>query len=412
MIVENLKERLCAELSKSASVWIASALISRSGWEILQANIPADTDQHFLIGTDLSTPPMVFEALLAAPDISARVFGNQYNYHPKVYIIQRSKGQFVAFVGSANTTNWGLAKNVEMNYEIRDQKHCKKLLQWFRSRFHQGHLITPDFVTNYQASYKKAAPTRKKLEKEEDSLRKRVAKGDGQFFKDNHHAIFAERYHDSDLAEVFELRKDVRRRFLDLHRQIYPRFKEFGLTDLHCHHSNKEIVSRHYPNPFSGKTVESMWLHYGKSKRDLEKYSGHGANSFINHCRLQCIIHEASFGIWLVLGKHHGSHVDREHFRGNMQKPRNLTRFLGLLHKLNGKYWISSGAGTHKYVKSIKSVTSLKATLEQESITDYFIIGWDIDKDDKRISADGIQETVLSEYKKLYSLYLMMRHKE
>lgn len=59
-----------------------------------------------------------------------------------MYLIQKIDNSFTAFVGSSNTTNWGLEKNVEMNFQINDQVECKKLLNWFNALYINGYIIT------------------------------------------------------------------------------------------------------------------------------------------------------------------------------------------------------------------------------------------------------------------------------
>ena len=108
---------------------------------------------------------------------------------------------------------------------------------------------------------------------------------------------------------------------------IYPQFGNYGLADLHCHHNSREIVSRHFFNPFSGNYINAMWLHYGKSYEQLQAYDEIDEKSFINNIRMQVIIHEDSLGIWLVLGKDWGSKKDREHFREQMRNSIILKNF-------------------------------------------------------------------------------------
>jgi HKD family nuclease len=106
MIVGNeIKQLLTSELNHSKSIWIASAMISHSGWLVLQNSIPQTTTQTYLIGIDLATDPKVFESILAHLDINARVYETKYTFHPKVYLIQKEDDTFTAFIGSSNTTN-------------------------------------------------------------------------------------------------------------------------------------------------------------------------------------------------------------------------------------------------------------------------------------------------------------------
>jgi len=410
MIIEkNIKTHLQIELNSAKSIWIASAMISSNGWRFLKKNIPDTASQFYLIGIDLSTTPSVFEELLTKPEIGARVYETDYIYHPKVYIIENKYGKLTAFIGSSNTTTWGLEKNVEMNFQIHDQVECKKLVKWFNSLYKDGYLITQDFVNNYKTKYAKCSTRVTKNITASNDLKNDITKDKGQFFSHNHHAVFAKKYHYIQNEELLNIRRSVKNRFIELHESIYPKFSKYGIRDLHCHHQKRERVSRHYFNPFSGYYVNAIWLHYGKSKIHLHLYRD---KSFINHARIQVIIHEDSVGVWLVLGRDGGSKIDREFFRNEMLKTSIQNNFLNTLKKLNDTYWIEfDGYSKRIWVKDIKSVKQLHEITSKENIDNYFIIGCDIDWLDSSLSVNNISKTVIEEISKLYPLYKLMRHK-
>ncbi|AYO57944.1 hypothetical protein CO230_07300 [Chryseobacterium sp. 6424] len=86
-------------------------------------------------------------------------------------------------------------------------------------------------------------------------------------------------------------RKKIHDKFKVVHEIIYPQFKNFGMSDLFCHHNSREIVSRHFFNKYSGNYINSIWLHYGKSKAEISKYSNgdksiNRPDSFINNIRI------------------------------------------------------------------------------------------------------------------------------
>lgn len=75
MIIEtNIKSKIKSELIDAKSFWIATAMISNNGWNFIQKYISKDIEQHFLIGIDLATDPIVFDALLNNLNINARVY--------------------------------------------------------------------------------------------------------------------------------------------------------------------------------------------------------------------------------------------------------------------------------------------------------------------------------------------------
>lgn len=414
IIYSNIKEKLEDELKEAKSVWIASAMISYSGWSFLQKNIPKSATQTYLIGIDLATDPKVFESLLANLAINARVYETKYTFHPKVYLIKHKDDSLIAFIGSSNTTSWGLEKNVEMNFRLDDQKECRKLQTWFSELFSEGYFITQSFVDDYKAKFQSASMKAKEINKEVKVIKSDLKIGSNQFFSRNHHAIFNKKYHEVENENLKAIRKEVSIRLKDLHAIIYPHFSAYGLIDLHHHHSKRAIVSRYFFNNYSGFYINAMWLHYGKSLTQLQAYSSadksfNKSDSFINNIRMQVIMHENSLGIWLVLGRNNGSRIDREYFRNQMMNPSIQKIFFDAFKKLGHEYWINVPNAPKS--KDIKSPADLWKETQKERLEEYFIIGRDINWLDKRLSEKNLPVTVLEEFKKLYPLYEIMRHK-
>jgi HKD family nuclease len=412
-IISNIKSRLKEELNLAKSVWIATAMISNKGWSFLKKNIDPASTQFYLIGIDLATDPSVFEDILKHPDINARIYQTQYTFHPKVYLIQKADTSYTAFIGSSNTTTWGLEKNIEMNFQVFDQKECKKLLDWFENLYSDGYLITPEYVNTYNSKYKKALIVNKEVEQDAMDLKISLTKSKGQFFSKNEHRVFNEKLHRVNSIDLQTIRRNVRDKFIRLHKSIYPQFKSNGLTDLHQHHQAREIVSRHFFNPFSGNYINAIWLHYGKSLPQLMAYKSSDKSinkpeSFINNIRMQVIIHEYDVGIWLVLGRNNGSVDDRRHLREQMQNEAVRQDFYNNLKKLGGEYWVNN---KNVKVSDIKTTHDLQKELIKENLGEYFIIGINIDWLDARLSKENISMTVLREFKKLYPLYQVMRHR-
>lgn len=416
MIIErNIKSKIQSELSNSKSIWIATAMISNNGWNFIQKNISQNTEQHFLIGIDLATDPKVFEALLDNLNINARVYQTNFTFHPKVYLIQRTDNSYVAFIGSSNTTNWGLEKNVEMNFQVNNQNECIKVLDWFNKLYKDGYIITEDFVSDYKSKFIKASFQKKVIQQDIDKISNELSKDEGQFFSRNHHQIFEKKYHRLENTELKILRKEVSTKFKELHKVIYPQFKDYGLNDLHCHHSSRSIVSRDYFNQFSGKIINAIWLHYGKSLKQLDELKNkdksiNKPHSFINNIRIQVIVPEKSIGIWLVLGRNGGSFKDREYFKNSLNNKNELNDFYKTIVNIKDEYWIDNGIKSVQ-IKHIIDTEILKQLIQQSNIKDYFIIGREIDFLDEILSKKNISKTILTEFKKLYPLYELMKAK-
>lgn len=306
-----------------------------------------------------------------------------------------------------------MEKNVEMNFQVNDQKECRKLLDWFNILFTDGYIITDDFIKDYKARFVKADIKAKEIEKEAQEVKKEISKNKGQFFSKNHHEIFNRKFHRVNSLDLQRIRKEVRDKFRELHFNIYPQFSAYGLSDLHCHHQSREIVSRHFFNQYSGNYINAMWLHYGKSQEQLQKYASkdksiNKPDSFINNIRMQVIIHEDSLGIWLVLGRNNGSKIDRDHFRKQMANPKIRKDFFNGVKKLGSEYRLNVSKTP---LGKINTPDELWRETQRETIEEYFIIGCDINWLDKRLSNVNITTTVLEEFQKLYPLYMIMADK-
>ncbi|HRG19116.1 MAG TPA: phospholipase D-like domain-containing protein [Flavobacterium lutivivi] len=414
MIIENnIKSKIKSELIDAQSFWVATAMISNNGWSFIQKNISKNTIQHFLIGIDLATDPMVFDALLNNLNINARVYQTNFTFHPKVYIFQKLDNSYVAYIGSSNTTNWGLEKNVEMNFQVNDQDECRKLIKWFNELYNKGYIITKDFINDYKSKFIKASFQKKVIQQDIEKISNELSKDEGQFFSRNHHKIFEEKYHRIENSELKKLRKEVRDKFKALHKSIYSKFSEYEFNDLYPHHNKSDIVSKYYFNQFSGYIVNAMWLHYGKSHIHLQQYKNLDKSinkpySFINNIRIQVIIHKNSIGIWLVLGRNNGSYNDRKYFREQMKDENFRKIFFEAFKNLGNDYWMN--VKNMPPIKDIKTPEQLHSFTQKENIDDYFIIGCDIDWLDKRLSTENISNTILTEFQKLYPLYELMKH--
>ena len=408
-LCDDFENELSSALRNAKEIWIAVAMMNNGGFSLFKDL--EDVKQHHIIGIDLPTPPKILVQLKekCSESFSALVHDTVYTYHPKVYIIKGSDNQLQAFIGSSNATTAGLTKNIELNVKISDQTECYKLITWFNQLKKESRLITKELIEDYSKRYKAIKKREKQTEKEVDKLKKESKERSGQFFTKDHHEVFARQYVEIENDDLKRIRKIVRDRLIDLHYRICPRFEEFDLIDLHEHHSKKDRVSKHYFNPFSGYYIESLWLHYGKSEPQLQQFN---ERSFLDHTRLQVIIHQKDVGIWLMLGIEKKGRIDRDHFRIQMEDENIRNTFYNELKKLDDSYWIDyKGWKERVYVKDIKSSGELHEITKEENINHYFIIGRFYDPDDKVLADLNIDNTVLEEFKKLYPLYVIMSNR-
>tara|TARA_R110002072_G_scaffold238939_1_gene396646 strand:+ start:41320 stop:42567 length:1248 start_codon:yes stop_codon:yes gene_type:complete len=410
-ISKNIEYELKEVFNSSKEIWVAVAMMNNGGFSLIN-DLSIEVTQNIVVGVDLPTPPKTLRKLLTkcSSRFSAKIYESEYTYHPKLYIAKSIDGVYCAFVGSSNATYSGLNKNIELNVKITDQVQCKKLVDWYREIESEAKLLTDNLIDTYAVRYNEIKKRSEKLEEEIRITKSEMDYGSGQFFSPNQHAIFSNQYRKVNSYSLLELRKDVRSRLIDLHNRILPQFENYGLFDLHPNSRKQDRTSRHYINSFSGKIIQSIWLHYGKSRQQLEVYSNKDDQSFINHARIQVIIHDNNVGVWLVLGKDWGSRIDRTYFRSQMENVKIRNEFFDAFKALGDDYWIDyKGWRDIANVNDIESVTQLHEIAKEESIKHYFIIGKNYDIDDQALSNENIGTTILEEFKKLYPIYLMMR---
>ncbi len=298
-----------------------------------------------------------------------------------------------------------------MNLRITDRQKCLELISWYKNIDRNAKLITPEIIDEYSKSYNSIKNKAKRIEDALNKTKLEIGRLDSQFFSRNHHAVFTKEFRSLNNKSINAERKKVRYRLIELYNRIYPRFKEFELDELYTTARGQERTSKAFINPYSGKWIGSVWLHYGKSPNHLSNYKTVEELSFINHARIQVIIHEKSVGIWLVLGKNNGSKIDRLHFQKEMKDSIKKISFNNFFKKLNSNYWIRYDEGRGVKTSDVGSIDQLNEVLRKESFGEYFIIGQDIPFDSDILSDENIEVTVLSEFRKLYPLYQFMTDK-
>lgn len=411
-VCKNINNELKSCLDNASEVWVAVAMMSNGGLSLFK-NLDNKISQNHIIGIDLPTPPKILKTLfnLIGDTFSAKIYQTKYTFHPKLYIIKNIHGNYTAFVGSSNATKSGLNNNVELNLKTTNNQKCLELINWYKNIDKTAKLITPGIIDEYSKSYNSIKNKANRIEEELYRTKLEIGRLDSQFFSRNHHAVFTKEFRSLNNKSINAERKKVRCRLIDLHNRIYPRFKEFELDELYATARGQERTSKAFINPYSGKWIGSVWLHYGKSPNHLSNYKTAEERSFINHARIQVIIHEKSVGIWLVLGKNNGSIIDRLHFQKVMEDSLKKISFNKFLKKLNSNYWIRYDEGRGVKTSDVESIDQLNVVLQKENFGEYFIIGQDIPFDSDLLSDEYIEVTVLSEFRKLYPLYQFMTDK-
>ena len=286
MIVENLYPELAKLLPDSQEVYIAVALANEKPLEDLLNLIPSDALQRVIVGVDLPTTYKALELLKMLAETKSGFKAGIYHdkiktFHPKIYLIKKN-GSWIGFIGSANLTEGGLSKNIELTYKVTDIKYCQELLEWFNSTFLCSFPIDDYNIQEYN---KKSPPheNSEKVEKRHFDFRKKESSMNpldqidfsDRFFKREHHWAFRkELWYDNSQAANKE-RQEAENRFLELNSIIYPKFYDFGLKGFYTN-TEGNIVSRHHQiNESAPRRLEAMWLSYGKSQQDIKIYQSY-----------------------------------------------------------------------------------------------------------------------------------------
>jgi HKD family nuclease len=154
-IVTKLSDELWPKLKSADELWVAVGLINLNGLNFLLDSTRPNCTRSFLLGIDLPTDPEALHKLnelQLKPNLNVRLFTDQEFFHPKMYLL-RTNNIFSGFIGSANCTNGGLNRNIELTIPVDDQMICAGLKSWFEARFDQAKRLTNFFVETYRAHY-------------------------------------------------------------------------------------------------------------------------------------------------------------------------------------------------------------------------------------------------------------------
>jgi HKD family nuclease len=425
-------------LNKAIEVWVAVALVKEDALARFQSLISKNAKQHYLIGIDLPTLPKVLRIFqkLCSKKIDAAICKSSYSFHPKVYLIETAE-ETISFIGSSNLTKGGLQENTEMNVAIEDKTIFQSLRTWFELLKQESYPLTDENINEYESKFNSVSEHNDLVKKAFKSIRltkldksnKNLANIDfsDRFFKKEHHLAFRSSLWEDDSPSANKERNAVKSRFLELHNMIFAKFGEYGLFDIHPNIKN-HIVSMdyHFPGQTSQR-LNAMWLSYGKSAQEIKLYHEllngryripHSSKdeeddkqSFINHSRLQVRIELAEIGIWILFGKNNnGGLFDRQHFERQMKNQEYRSDLFSLLFGLPSEYWVEV-RGVTKHLKEFDTSEAFHHFCAKDRPEDYFIIGRNYGITDREMSEEALPTTVLTEFKRLYPIYSMMRDK-
>lgn len=415
---QQLQTQLDKYLREAKHVYIATALIKNYGYKFIYQRLPDDAKCYYLIGLNLPSDAEVFERMLNVPLEKGytRIFVEDQTFHPKVYLIERICGNWIAFIGSANTTNGGLIGNVEMSIATEDQATCINLLNWFTDLSTNACELTPEFVREWRrttsrirqrqsANSADVIDVRSLLKSKSEITTHQIKISEGQFFKTNHYEAFSEPFWTDKSLKANAERKKVWLRLAELDSRIYPLFDGYQFKELSSHYWKQSRIS-HYQHRkgFNNTYLRSIWLHYGYPDRAIQK-------DFVKHPRMQVILHQNNLGIWLVLGTPNSSIRERERFKKNLvEHPTFADLVYQVIANIGGIYSIRMNGKPPIHLSKFDSADKLAKALLSEELHQYLIFGREYHPDSPDLSDANIAETILMEFQRLHPLYLLYKN--
>ena len=155
MIITQLAIELQTKLQTATSIKIASGLVSKEGIEFIIDSCSEECKVSFIIGVDMPTPPDAIQKLYELSlngKVELKLVTDKGYYHPKLYLITHENKE-VAYIGSANCTQAGLEKNIELSYKIDDKVEIKKLQEWYSKLYKDSTLISFEWLENYKVRF-------------------------------------------------------------------------------------------------------------------------------------------------------------------------------------------------------------------------------------------------------------------
>lgn len=405
-------------LEQAKEIRIATALISDWALDFVVRNAKNTKPLKILLGINLPSSMLAMEKMLQLQDegkLECRLYVSSF-FHCKLYLFEADDFKR-GYIGSGNFTRGGFVGNVELFHRTDIESDYDSYREWFECEFEKAVPLSQQHINILQPVFERKSREQQK-EAEEVKIISDIINGrfnldaidfTGQFFQKEHFETFSleNRTKDGD-ALVTEMRKNVKKRFFDLHDLVFPEIKRKS-WNLHPHYQTDDIVSSTELSFHRSHEISSMWLHYGRDKKEIKAYGNDETPLFFS--RLQVIIHYDDVGIWLRFGKSGGSRQDRQYFYERMKEPKYRQDFWDLLQKLGSEYFIRIGKENKKMTDfgNVQEVWDFTKTDNWRQ--DYFIIGRAFNPADKNLSEKNIVHTVMEEFDKLYPLYLHMKDK-
>ncbi|WP_333819824.1 restriction endonuclease PLD domain-containing protein [Ohtaekwangia sp.] len=413
MIIKKLAVPLVNDkiLQQAEHVYIATAAISDAGFDFIRTRIPTKTKMDIVTGLDGLTSPGVLKRIWKhyQDRITVRIY-TRNTFHANVYIFEQPFRKSVGFTGSGALTLEGLKDHEEVFNKVTDAKDIEALLSWYTTYYEFAEPLTEEMIREYDLLYP-VMKQRDIISRQEKKLFIDLTtrgfnwdsiKFKTQFFKKEDYQALSPANASIDTAEIHTAREAARAKLKSLHEQLLP-----AVTRLKLHADAHTVVSSIALQDQPERRLKTISVSYGRSEGTLKRYDA--AASPDNFLTLQVILQPRAVGVWLSMGKPHGSKEDRIYFRQRMQEEVYRKTFLSLLATLGSGYFIEV-AGEQRAVESFQQPDILWEFTQADDWMHYrFIIAKNYIPGDPAIGNDTIVQTIEQEFTKLVPLYQHMK---
>jgi hypothetical protein len=411
LTVPFIRDKILAQAIKCK---FATAIISEAGLKFVTDRVSPHCNIEIITGLDLPTPPSLLEDILERHEnITLKVFTKDF-FHPKVFLFYLSNGSRRCFIGSGNFTMGGMQRNEELFYEVIQANELEDIESWFDNCLKISKILTQELIEIYKVvffaineSYNKNANEIKSFKSSiSDEFEWRKINFTDQYFTESDYRTFDLDKSSLTTIEIVQQRMIVQRKILDLHFELKNRY--INTWPIHEHYDSNHVSSSIDPNFQPENRVRAIWVGYGRSRSELMKYSYDARH--LDFIRLQFIIRNREFGIWLMLAKKEGSLEDRSYFRQQMNNSDYRMRFFNLFKGLGDLFWINV-AGVTKFETEFSTPDDLWKFTQKDHFHEYFTIGRNFVPGDGDIKSHNIVETIYGNLKKMLPLYSLMKDK-
>ena len=177
-----LLKRIKNEFARASRFYLATALITKSGLDLLYSAIDGALARgchgSVLFGVDLPSDPQAIGTLC---DIQ-RQYKNSFElrrfqsgktfFHPKLSVFLHPGGGKTAIIGSSNLTGGGLDTNYETNVLVDDRKIVRQFLDYYDEHFRGAHARQVD--QRWLDKYRKLWAERARTDQRQRALREKV----------------------------------------------------------------------------------------------------------------------------------------------------------------------------------------------------------------------------------------------